>query len=57
MPLARMASVNWARSSASATLMTGAYPADRASFGSTPGEGLLEPQTRIMIGEIEAGAE
>ena len=53
MPLARMASVNWARSSDSATVMTGPYPADVVSFASTTGESLLKSQTQIMVGEIE----
>src|SRR5271169_1479258 len=53
MPCARMASVNWARSSDSATVMTGFYPADVVSFASTLRKSLLKPQTRIMIGEIE----
>src|ERR1700733_3023306 len=52
-PLARMASVNWARSSDSATVMTGPYPANVLSLTSTLRKGLLEPQTRIMVGEIE----
>src|ERR1700722_15608961 len=53
MPRARMASVNWARSSDSATVMTGPYPANVVSIASTTGKRLLKPQTRIVIGEIE----
>ena len=53
MPRARMASVNWARSSDSATVMTGLYPADVVSIASTLGKSLLKSQTQIMIGEVE----
>src|SRR6202167_5217039 len=53
MPRARMASVNWARSSDSASVMTGLYPADVVSFASTFRKNLLKSQPRIMIGEIE----
>src|SRR5271166_2361780 len=44
-PLARMASVNWARSSASEALTGG-----RAS---SPFKRLLEPEPRIVVGEVE----
>ena len=53
MPLARIASVNWARSSDSAAVMTGPYPADVVSFASTPRKSLLKSQTRIIVGEVE----
>src|SRR6201996_3002039 len=53
MPLARMARVNWARSSDSATVMGGLYPAHGVSFTSTLRESLFKPQTRIMVGEVE----
>src|SRR6202167_6470974 len=53
MPRARMASVNWARSSDSARVMTVPYPANVVSIASTVRKSLLKSQTRIMIGEIE----
>ena len=48
-----MARVNWARSSASGALKRAAPSGAAVSFSSPGLERLLEPQARIVVGEVE----
>src|SRR3984957_15712542 len=52
-PFARIASVNWARSSCSVALIGAPRPPDGGSLILPPRKRLLEPQARIVVRQVE----